>query len=235
MARDEDNLAVLLLLCCLVGVVMFLCFSLAAVNLMAAMEDRQEETPSLPSLVEQRQQIIEQRGRARHGQQQRQEEVAYIRGRIAETERKLASLHQAAPTDQTQEIARLRQEIAALEAKKSAFSQELGQKKANLNKFNPWRDLSGSIQFQKPLFIECKAKHVIVHPSRQAFTTVEVNKKDFLPHLTSGCDGIVILVRPNGFSTFDAVFQQARKTGLKLAYEPVDAAWQLDFIREAGP
>jgi hypothetical protein len=46
--------------------------------------------------------------------------------------------------------------------------------------------------------------------------------------------GIVFLVRPNGFDIFQEALPKARKASSKIAYEPVDADWNVDLNSGRG-
>jgi len=232
---EEENLAGLLLLGCLVGVVMFICFALALLNLMASREELERPVPNPASLIAQRNDLVMQKQNLRRAQKGLEKDIDYIKGQIAKAARVVGAMQETPAVDHTEEINRLRQEISALEEEKNKLLNELGTKKRNINKINVWQELGGTIPLKKPLFLECKARVVLVHPGEKVLKLSDLKKKNPLEAYTQGCDGIVLLVRPDGFETFHAAFLQAKKTGLKLAMEPVDADWQLDFSKGTEP
>ncbi|HAY21729.1 MAG TPA: hypothetical protein DCY27_06100 [Desulfobacterales bacterium] len=232
---EEENLAGLLLLGCLVGVVMFICFALATLNLMASREELDIPVPDAPSLVAQRDALLGQRQGIQGAQKNLESDIDYVKGKIAQAAKQLAAFQKTQSMDHTQEIHQIRQEIDTLEKEKQGLLNDLNAKKRDINKVNVWQELGGTIRFKNPLFLECQARIVMVHPGKKVLNMPDLNRKDSLRGYAQGCDGIVLLVRPDGFKTFDAAFLQAKKTGLKLAYEPVDASWQLDFSTVMQP
>ncbi|HAY21816.1 MAG TPA: hypothetical protein DCY27_06550 [Desulfobacterales bacterium] len=223
--KDNDNVEVLLLLVCLVGVVAFLAFSLATLNLGAAIEERNEELPDVESLIQQRQGLAVTKEQLQNQGKALQAKVDYLRGKISAEEKKIASLQKELP-DHTlaEDIARLRKELADLEQRKV----QLAQDRKDLNVFR-WRDFKGATTLTNPLFLDCQSNAAIIYPGKKALRLSDLNKKEALKDIVSGHDGIVLLVRPDGFKTFAAAFEKAKKTGLTLAYEPVNAEWQLEL------
>jgi hypothetical protein len=60
----------------------------------------------------------------------------------------------------------------------------------------------------------------------------ELEKQNPFKNLPRIIDGIVFLIRPNGFKSFAESYELAEKANLQVAYEPVDSAWVLEFSKE---
>ncbi|MBM4287290.1 MAG: hypothetical protein FJ135_03910 [Deltaproteobacteria bacterium] len=231
--NEDDNLAGLLLLVCLVGVVMFICFALASLNLMASREELETPLPDSASLAVQRQDLLVQKRDIQQANAVLEENIDYVKKQIAQTAREIAALQETQPLDRTQEIQQLRQELDSLEEEKHGLLNQLNARRRDVNRFDVWRELGGTVHFQNPLFLECQARIILVHPGKKPLHMADLNRRNCLQEYIQGKDGIVLLVRPDGFNSFEAALLQVKKTNLKLAYEPVDAVWQLDFTQ--GP
>jgi len=210
---------------------MFLCFSISALNLAAAIDTDKEGVPDVEALAGQRQQLVEVKQRLAGEQAKQQQRIDYLKGRIATDEKAWASAQKSAATQNlSRDLDKLRRELEDINREKQGLEAELGRKKADLHTFNPWKEMGGAIDFKNPLFLECKDRFVEVHPGKKVLNVQDLNRKNTLANLCKGHDGIVLLIRPTGFNIFEMAYEKAKKTSLKLAYEVVDADKRLDFV-----
>jgi len=307
----RGSIEILLLLCCLVGVVAFLCFALGVLNVGTALE--QEELLNLPELTKERddlekelnqkeetlrrlkekaeklekkirekeQELAQMEGvdnerkrkereeelrklkeqaeklekKIREKEQElaglrqpdneidrkkKEEELKSLKSELEELEKKirekeqeLAKLGYPGSVDDSLEkdIERLKKEIEAARKRMEDLRNRIAQKTADANTFNPWKDFKGTVFLRNPMFVECKKDVLILHPQERILPISELSRSNPFSSIGYDYDGIVFLVRPDGFDTFRQSFELAKKTNLKIAYEPVDSNWKLDFSK----
>lgn len=145
------------------------------------------------------------------------------------------------------DLERLAKELAQLEETLLALK-SLRQREQNTYSLVPYRGRRGSDR--KPLYLECTADGLVVHPERLALTgprfsgreirqEVESRLSRFRP-VTADADArddrpyVLMLVRPAGITSYYEA--QAALQGLKLdfGYELIDADWVLDFSETGG-
>lgn len=129
------------------------------------------------------------------------------------------------------DINSLRKQIDAANKRQEELKREAAEKKSAIGTFNPWRDFRGTDQLKNPLFAECRKEMLVLHPSGEVLDPSKLRQPTALLASIQGHDGIVFLVRPDGMATFQQGFQHAKKTNLKIAYEPVDSDRRLDFLK----
>ena len=83
--------------------------------------------------------------------------------------------------------------------------------------------MSGATSLQKPLIVECQKASLILYPGGTEVLTAELPSKNPFRDLAGKPDGIVFLIRPDGFAAFSKAFELAKRTGLVIMYEPLDA------------
>lgn len=215
---------------------MFLCFSIAALNLATAIDSEKEGVPDVEALSGERNQLIEVKQRIAGEKTKLEQRIDYLKGKIGSDEKALTGLHRTPATQNlAQDLDKLRRELEEINRQKLAAEAEVGKKKADLHTFNPWQEMGGAIDFKNPLFLECKDRVLVIHPGNRVLNVSDLNRKNALANLGRGHDGLVLLIRPAGFKTFEMAFKQAKKTGMKLAYEAVEADKRLDFTQGRSP
>jgi len=275
--NSDSDLEVLLVLCCLVAVVVFLCFSIGAVNLSALTPSVEAPSPGAPSTetepdvetqkiaekemelsrlqkqlddlrteieairLELARMLLAQTRVAEANEAEAKKKEAEIRdliGKMEELNRQLDEQRKIlnalnVPADDAMERDLGKLQAALSEAERQI--QDIRRRTADLSQetdvFRPWRDVAGSTQLRNPLFAECRKDSLVLLPEQRSIALSELKQKDPFTSLTGGNDGIVFLIRPDGFEVFQQAFPQARKTGLKLCYEVVDAHLRLEFAR----
>jgi len=158
------------------------------------------------------------------------EHLARLKGLIQEKEGQLALAAQHRET--ASRLQELEQELAELHRQKEALHQQAQAAQQRDKEFDPRRKFAGSIHLKHPLFVECNAQAAVIHPEKKQVAWSELNKKPGLAPLAKGHDGLVFLVRPQGFVTFNKCFQAVKKLNLKICYEPVDADWNIVLTGE---
>ncbi len=298
---DEGNeLEILLVLCCLVGVTVFLCFSLSAVNLSAQIDaktaigaapedpaDLQRRLEALPqeiaalaAQVEKLTREIEQRrleaakppapvpsGDRSTELAALQRQLEEVRNTIDRLTAELDRLKQAGIRQSEREVdlERLRQTLEQLkkqiEEKRKILSaiplsadpaletdlRKLREALAGLDRqsqearkflagmaeepgtFNIRRNLSGNTTLKNPAVVECRKTGIVFHPEGREITVPQLKSGNPFQQLRGNPDGIVFLIRPDGFEAFHAVFDLAEKTSLPIIFEAVDAGMKLKF------
>ena len=157
------------------------------------------------------------------------EELSKLEKKIKEKEAELAKIAPAFDDSFEREIAKLKKAIEEAERRKKELEKELLSRERKPGVFNPSKDMPGSLSLKNPLFVECKENFIELHPEKRVVGIPELNKENPFLHLSNKYDGIVFLIRPNGFKSYEASFTLAEKTKLPLCYEPVDAHWVLEF------
>jgi len=308
-ARNQNgSVEILLLLCCTVGVVAFMCFSISAINL-GIMAERSQVPPFGEEKSGMDELRMEERNKSAY-LDLLQQQIADYRRRVAENERSLAAVHapqagkdnvkkfaarvnelQAKLAEKESELAeyskrstgqeedfgtrkadkrdlerRLREVQEELTSEKERLGQlrsippsgaerdadslrklvesedvkireldaAFAKKKAECSSITVTGLFGGSTMFANPLLLECKAGQIVVHPDGTTIDQAEFEAGDPLASLTKEHDGLVLLIRPSGFDVFGKAIGKARATGLKIAYEPVDADLNIDFGKAGG-
>jgi len=167
--------------------------------------------------------------------------------RLAQGEKELAArragvAQTAGETKASQaELARLIAELEKME-QTLALLKAARQRDQRTYSVVPYKGKQGDNR--RPLYVECTATSVIFHPDRLALpvnglTTPDIRgeverriarhktgtnalKKDELPYL-------LLLVRPDGITTYYAALSALRGVEFDYGYEFIDAAWVLDF------
>lgn len=110
---------------------------------------------------------------------------------------------------------------------------ELAHRRSKVDAFNPWKDFpGGDLDLKNPLFVECKEEFIVIHPEKRVLAVSALSTQNPFVTLHPKNDGIVFLVRPTGFKSFNESYALARKTNLPIAYEPIDSGWTLDLAKE---
>ncbi|HFE36830.1 MAG TPA: hypothetical protein ENK06_00240 [Gammaproteobacteria bacterium] len=73
---------------------------------------------------------------------------------------------------------------------------------------------------------------VIFYPENKRVAIDDLDD-DLFKNMAKQHDAIVMLVRPNGFDSFNKSYFKVTKTKKKISYEPVDAETQIAFLRKA--
>ncbi len=232
MRRASNNLAVLLLLCCLVGGVAFLCFSMGAVNL-ATMVDQKESTDPV-KLTGARDSLAQNLKTQEDELYQLQERAEKTAKQIKDKQQQLAQLSNAGKKDNSaqNDIEELKKEIEAAEAKLKELEKQKAEHEAESNSFNPWKDSRGTERLKNPLFVECRKYNIAIHPRKTIVDATELAENNPFANIGANHDAIIFLIRPDGFETFGQASSWAEKMNLPVGYEPIDADWKLAFSRK---
>jgi predicted nucleic acid-binding Zn-ribbon protein len=89
----------------------------------------------------------------------------------------------------------------------------------------------GASSHKNPLYVECRKDVYVFYPKGEAVGTAEIEKRDLIAERISGHDIVVLIVRPDGFGSFNKIYGRAQKLGVALCYEPLEAHQSLDFLR----
>ena len=80
-----------------------------------------------------------------------------------------------------------------------------------------------------PVYVECSAKTVIVHPEKETIAVSEIDKEGSLWSKTlkdikdsSGSRYVVFLIRSDGTETFEKLYRKAERAAVKIGYDVVD-------------
>jgi len=298
MKNSKGGIEMLLLLCCVVGVVAFFCFSLGIASLLQQVPEAPELQEKLNALLKEKEQkelLFKELGdEKKELERQKKEELKARAGTGKLTETQLRNLEQELKevkkerNRMDQEIKKRRKELAGLynlpdpkkREKKERELQELQEKLeelrrrieekmdllaqaevawkgdsftiteeslrkelANLRgkKDNLGREVSrlktktlwgGSSQFINPLFVDCRKNAYIFYPEGEAVATMEIEKRNIFEKRAQGHDIIVLLVRPEGYESFEKAYARVKAISIARSYEPVKSAENLDFLRE---
>jgi hypothetical protein len=100
------------------------------------------------------------------------------------------------------------------------------------------RDQTGENKALVPHYIEVRADGVVLHPSLEFVRTRDLRKADaplrrLLQQVAANStrEYIIVAVRPDGFSLFDAVRSEVEGRRIRIGYEPVPAEWKLRIRR----
>jgi septal ring factor EnvC (AmiA/AmiB activator) len=269
---DGNELEVLLVLCCLVVVTVFLCFSMGAVNLstqaaaIAPIAQTAPPPPPAPALQAKKSAMETESGAlekkleellrksetakaelarlhqllvAAAGAAGKGDEISALlknleglNRQLEEQKKLLTSLVIAPDHSMEKDMRKLRDQVAALEREIEELRKRLAVKPSEPSTFSARQLLaSGTTHLSNPLFVECRSGGITIHPEKTELTTSELEKRNPFSSLPSGMDGVVFLVRPDGFESFQAAYELVHKAGLKRFYEAIDAHWRLDFTR----
>jgi len=128
------------------------------------------------------------------------------------------------------EVARLQQEIKRLEAEIEELKRKIAKRKAS---FDPLQIVPGSGVEEKvaknPLWLECVKDAVVVRPQGQTFSVAQLQKKEAAFVSVVRGRYVVLLVRPDGFVSFDAARSLAEPGAQSMGYEPVDAGMEIEY------
>jgi hypothetical protein len=160
---------------------------------------------------------------------QLEEELNKLERSIKEKETELAKIAPAYDDSFEKEIAKLKKAIEEAEKRKKELKKKLLSSERRPGVFNPSKDMLGDLPLKNPLYVECKENFIELHPEKKVIGIPELNKENPFLHLSNKYDGIVFLIRPSGFKSYEASFTSAEKTKLPICYEPVDAHWVLEF------
>jgi hypothetical protein len=299
MSNHRGNIEILLLLCCIVGVVAFFCFGLGIAGLMTESESPYalvEEMDQLEEVKAQKQAQFDdlKNRKVRLEQEKDQDLAASAHGKEwTETERleaersleelkkardslsreidsrrrELAELHSRhdpkSRQERERELQKLLKQMEAMErqiAKKtahlSAMEQDAGAEsssekerrlKEELNGFRKKKETlgkeldelktkslwGGSSQFKNPLYVDCRKDAYILYPGARALGVAEMEDEKRFKSLSAGHDIVVLLVRPEGFDSFNKAYEKVGALSLPRSYEPVESDADLDFLRGA--
>ena len=106
---------------------------------------------------------------------------------------------------------------------------DISAKKSNTGTIDIRTIMKGRTRFTNPLFAECRSGQVLLFPVGATLGEDILSSGNPFSSYKSVYDGIVFFVRPNGFDTFNIAFSKAQEKNFRIAYEPVDADWHLDY------
>lgn len=221
----------MLLLCCLVGVVAFLCFAMGVVNLSTMVDQDESYNPS---------KLAEDRDKLEREHKEKQEEIGKLKKQVEDLEKKIKEkekeLEQLAYLGKDQDSAqkgveKLKKEIEAENEKLESLRKKIAEESVEINNFNPWKDFKGTELLKNPQFVECRKDHVMLFPQSEIVGISELSHSDPFTDISRDHDGVVFLIRPDGFDVFRQVKRKAEQANLKIGYEPIDADWKLDFSK----
>lgn len=170
--------------------------------------------------------------------QEKEKDIKKLQDELEETkkktEEKKKELEQMPPVVDgaiKKDAEELKKDIKEAEKKKKELEDRL---KEDRDIFNPWKDFKGTLYLNTPLFVECKKEFIKLYPYERTINISELDKRNPFSEFKNKHDGIVLLVRPDGFKVFEQILDHAKKTGLKIAYEPVESKRKLDFSKKVG-
>lgn len=300
--NNKGSIEILLVLCCLVGVVTFLCFAMGAINLGYGVEQGNNTDPSL--LGKERDELLAAKRQKEEELKKLLEQIAELKTTIIELEKKLASMnipgieterkdkeeYLKTLNEQLEKLAkqieekkkllanaklnlndlddkkRMVAEIEKLEERLNALERQLKEKSgeysnllASLNEIDSMgknrtkleesikvakrekeeliveiensEDGGGTSIFNNALYVECRDNHIVLYPGKKTINMGVLEEYNQIISNSSGHDGIVFYVRPDGFEIFRKVFQQAKDANLRLAYVPLEAYKDIPSLR----
>jgi hypothetical protein len=277
--KGQSSIEVLLLLCCLVGGIVFLAFSLGVVNLCTRLEDfstlqadyrevtqqNEAQATELVRLQGSRQRLEETRSskanavdvaardmktaeaaydkKAQSAQeldviatklekydkvQSLEKENRRMEAAIDQKRKILLGLDQAGGPSLDKAITALKNQLEILKHREAELTKYLADQKRGTHQFDPYRDIGGVGELKNPLFVDCRGQEAILLPAKKSYSLSSITNSD-LPETFRKHDGVVFIVRPDGFDTFIKVYDQAKKTSIKICYEPVDAGLNISL------
>ncbi len=128
------------------------------------------------------------------------------------------------------EMGRLQEEIERLEAQIEELKRKIAKRKAS---FDPMQIVPGSRVEDKvaknPFWLECVKDAVVIQPQGQRFSVAQLQKKEAAFVSAVRDRYVVLLVRPDGFASFDAARSLAEAGAQSMGYEPVDADVEIEY------
>jgi|GEM_PF-2068076 len=234
MRKSQGSLEVLLVLCCLVGAVAFLAFSMGVLNLATAVERQESTNPS--RLINASDSLGRQVDRKAVELGKLQELIAALEKELEEKRKQWTAISRFGPTDDLapRDVARLQKEIQAADERLQQLEKlqdRLAAQKGEEDQFNPWKDFKGAELLRNPLFVECKKYNIIIYPQKNLVSTSELAENNPFASLSQNYDAVIFLIRPDGYETFQQANSWTEKLDWKIGYEPVNAEWKLSFVK----
>lgn len=234
MRRSQGSLEVLLVLCCLVGAVAFLAFSMGVLNLATAVEHQESTNPS--RLINTSDSLARQVDRKTAELGKIKELIAALEKALEEKRKQWTAMSRIGPTDDLAQrtMARLKKEIQAADERLQQLEklrERLAAQKGEEDQFNPWKDFKGAELLRNPLFVECKKYSIIIYPQKTLVSTSELADNNPFAGLSQNYDAVIFLIRPDGYETFQQANSWSEKMNWKIGYEPVNAEWKLSFVK----
>lgn len=93
----------------------------------------------------------------------------------------------------------------------------------------------GSNDSKKPRYIDCRGDGAFLHLTKNLVPQAQIETSSVLENYLSSVDlqqrreYIIVAIRPDGYSCFDAVRQRIEAKSINIGFEPVDAGWKLDI------
>jgi len=172
-----------------------------------------------------------ERARAEKVVQELEQKQARLREQLEQKRKTLAEVKIPADRAVDQGLRQLRQEISNLDENIAALKNALKGVECPTNAFC-LSDLKGPTALRRPLIVECTRNRLEIHSAPKKRVEVsEVERNNPFARLPEDTDGIVFLIRPDGFEAFRRAFVLARETQPKLRYfyEAVEAGLQIRF------
>ena len=214
--KRQEEIALVLILACLVGIFSFVSFGSGVVNLASTNEigNSLEKINALKEELEEKQGILAQL----------YEEIERLKEKLARLEKQDFS--------KEKEMAAIKQEIKKYQAKIAKVNKEIAVLKAKIKEaekgYIDVGRLGGSLQIENPLYIECVKEGLIIQPKGKTVSLAEI--ESLFKRIIEGEYCVVFLVRPSGFESFLKAREIAeKKEGLTIGYEPIDSSWKLKF------
>jgi len=232
---SQGGLEVLLVLCCLVGVVAFLAFSMGMLNLATVVEHKESTNPS--KLISASDSLARQVDRKTDELKKIKELIAELEKELKEKQKQwtaMSSVGQNTDDSAQRDIARWKKEIEAADERLRQLEilrNRLAAQKGDEDQFNPWKDFKGAEQLRNPLFVECKKYNITIYPQRTLVSTSELTENNPFSSLSHDHDAVIFLIRPDGYESFQQANSWSEKMNWKIGYEPVNAEWKLAFSR----
>lgn len=207
--RQRGGIELLLLLCCLVGVVIFLCFTLAIAS---ALENH--PVFSAESANDSYTQLTK-----------RATDLSEKNRQLVETLSKLEAAEAAIKIDTslTSVKAALEHEVAELE---SALRKASKKPDSNTILVN-----GGAISLQGAMVIECKSEEVVIYPGKIRIPLESIESSDLFVKHSQRFESIVLLVRPKGFASYFKSYGKVQSLNKRFSYEPIDKNTNLAFLK----
>lgn len=151
--------------------------------------------------------------------------LAQLQGLIREREKLLAQMEQRRREEATLE--ELEKKLAEARKRREELQKTLLAREEEKKTINPKRAFAGTLRLENPMFVECKQATVIIYPQEKTITLAELTRANPYQELLSRHDGVVFMVRPTGYETFEKSLNLVQKLGTRICYEPIDGDWHI--------
>ena len=90
-------------------------------------------------------------------------------------------------------------------------------------------------------YVECRKEGIVIHPEKSFVHVESIGRgntqwDDLLQHLrrNGGDQSLLLLIRPNGITSFRRAESGAKRVGITYGYDPINQAGELKFASSEG-